>query len=180
MAVAAPARPARTAVRSARFAHLLTAGLVDSFGMTFGWTVFSLLVLDTGGLVAVGVCNAAMLVGVALSAPATAWLSGRLDTRRLLRVASGTEAVLRVASFLLLLSGASLAVLAAVIAVMYAAGLAAYAGMRAEVSAASRPGRHGATMTSFVVAIMAAEAAGVTCAALLPGQPPGTAGGVLA
>ena len=82
MAVAAPARPARTAVRSARFAHLLTAGLVDSFGMTFGWTVFSLLVLDTGGLVAVGVCNAAMLVGVALSAPATAWLSGRLDTRR--------------------------------------------------------------------------------------------------
>jgi cupredoxin-like protein len=180
MAVAAPARPARTAVRSARFAHLLTAGLVDSFGMTFGWTVFSLLVLDTGGLVAVGVCNAAMLVGVALSAPATAWLSGRLDTRRLLRVASGTEAVLRVASFLLLLSGASLAVLAAVIAVMYAAGLAAYAGMRAEVSAASRPGRHGATMTSFVVAIMAAEAAGVTCAALLPGQPPGTAGGMLA
>jgi Cupredoxin-like domain len=180
MAVAAPARPARTAVRSARLAHLLTAGLVDSFGMTFGWTVFSLLVLDTGGLVAVGVCNAAMLVGVALSAPATAWLSGRLDTRRLLRVASGTEAVLRVASFLLLLSGASLTVLAAVIAVMYAAGLAAYAGMRAEVSAASRPGRHAATMTSFVVAIMAAEAAGVTCAALLPGEPPGTAGGMLA
>jgi hypothetical protein len=72
-----------------------------------------------------------------------------------------------------------MAVLAAVIAVMYAAGLAAYAGMRAEVSAASRPGRDGATMTLFVVAVMAAEAAGVAGAALLPGGSPDAGGGVL-
>ena len=179
MAVAARARPARTPVRSARFAFLLTVGLVDSFGMTFGWTVFSLLVLQRGGLVAVGACSAAMLVGVALSAPVTAWLSRRLDTARLLRLTSTVEALLRVASFLLLLAGVPMALLAAVIIVMYAAGLAAYAGMRAEVSAASQPGRGGATMTSFVVGVMAAEAAGVACAALLPGDPFGE-GGLLA
>jgi plastocyanin len=176
MAVAARARPAPAPVRSTRFAHLLTAGLIDSFGMTFGWTVFSLLVRETGGLVALGVCNAAMLVGVALSAPATAWLSPRLDTGRLLRCTTAVEAVLRVASFLLLLAGAPTTVLAPVIALMYAAGLATYAGMRAEVSVASQPGRGGATMTLFVVAIMTAEAAGVASAALLPGGSSGIAG----
>jgi plastocyanin len=177
MAVAVQARPAaRPRARSHRFTRLLVVGLIDSFGMTFGWTVFCLLLLEAGGLVAVGVCNAAMLVGVALSAPVTAWLSGRLTIARLLRWASSVEALLRVASFLLLLAGAPVAVLAAVIAVMYTAGLAAYACMRAEVSAASRAGREGATMTLFVVAVMAAEAAGVACAALLPGDPPGAAG----
>jgi plastocyanin len=174
VAVAARARPARTPVRSARLAHLLTAGLVDSFGMTFGWTVFSLLLLRRGGLVAVGVCNAAMLVGVALSAPATAWLSRRLDTRGLLRSTSAVEALLRVGSFLLLLAGFPVAVLAVVAMVMYAAGLAGYAGMRAEVSVASHPGRGGATMTLFVVGVMAAEAAGVAGAALLAGDPLGS------
>jgi len=180
MAVVAPVRPAQTRARPDRFARLLAAGLIDSFGMTLGWTVFSLLVLETGGLVHLGVCNAAMLVGVALSAPLTVWLSSRMDAARLLRGTTAVEAGLRVASFLLLLAGASVAVLAAVITLMYTAGLAAYAGMRAEVSAASRAGREGATMTLFVVALMAAEAAGVACAALLPGDPPGATGGLLA
>jgi plastocyanin len=180
MAVAARARPARTPVRSARLAHLLTAGLIDSFGMTFGWTVFSLLLLRRGGLVAVGVCNAAMLVGVALSAPVTTWLSRRLDTRGLLRSTSAVEALLRVGSFLLLLAGVPVMALAVVATVMYAAGLAGYAGMRAEVSVASHPGRGGTTMTLFVVGIMAAEAAGVAGAALLPGDPLGNGGWPLA
>ena len=43
-----PARTARAPDRSARFAQLLAAGLTDSFGMTLGWTVFSLLVLERG------------------------------------------------------------------------------------------------------------------------------------
>jgi plastocyanin len=180
MAVAARAGPARTPVRSARLARLLTAGLVDSFGMTFGWTVFSLLLLRRGGLVAVGVANAAMLVGVALSAPVTAWLSRRLDAGQLLRSTAAVEALLRVASFLLLLAGAPVVALTAVIVVMYAAGLAAYAGMRAEVSVASEPGRGGATMTLFVVGVMAAEAAGVAGAALLGGDPLGIGGWPLA
>jgi plastocyanin len=174
----APERPAPH--RPGRFARLLAAGLVDSFGMTLGWTVFSLLVLDTEGLAGLGVCNAAMLVGVALSAPATAWLAPRMEVAWLLRSMAATEAVLRVASFALLLAGTPLPLLAVVVAVMYAAGLAAYAGMRAEARAASRPGRAAATMTLFVVAVMGVEAAGVATAALLPGDPPGSADGLLA
>ncbi len=175
----APPRHARPPVRSARLGQLLAAGLIDSFGMTLGWTVFSLLVLEANGLAGLGACNAAMLVGVALAAPATAWLSPRLGAGALLRATSAVEAVLRVVSFGLLLAGAPVAVLAVVVVVMYAAGLAGYAGMRAEVSAASPPDRAAATMTRFVVAILAVEAAGVASAALLPGEPPGTAEGLL-
>jgi Cupredoxin-like domain len=174
-----PARTARAPDRSARFAQLLAAGLTDSFGMTLGWTVFSLLVLDREGLTGLGVVNAAMLVGVALSAPATAWLAPRMEVAWLLRTTAAVEAALRVASFVLLLAGTPLPALAALIAVMYAAGLVAYAGMRAEVSAASRPGRAVPTMTLFVVAVMAVEAAGVATAALLPGDPPGSGEGLL-
>jgi hypothetical protein len=178
-ATASAAWAAGAPVRAGRLVRLVAAGLVDSFGMTLGWTVFGLLVLRAHGLTGFGACSAAMLVGVALSAPATAWLSPRLDARGLLRCTSAVEAVLRVASFALLLAGAPVAVLAAAVVVMYVAGLTGYAGMRAEVSAASRPGRAAATMTLFVVAILAVEAAGVASAALLPGEPPGTAGGLL-
>jgi plastocyanin len=171
VAVLAPTLPAPAAAttRSRRIGWLLAVGLLDSFGMTLGWTVFSLLVLQAGGLAVLGVCNAAMLVGVAASAPASGWLSRRLDGRRLLRLTAAVEASLRVASFALLLAGAPLPVLLAVIVVTYTAGLTGYAAMRAEVSAVSRPGRAGATMTLFVVAVSAVEAAGVASAALLPG-----------
>jgi hypothetical protein len=170
---------ARARARSARLATLVTVGLIDSFGMTLGWTVFSLLVLRAHGLAGLGTCSAAMLVGVALSAPATAWLSPRLGAGALLRVTSTVEGLLRVASFVLLLGGAPVAGLAAVVVVMFTAGLSGYAGMRAEVSAASRPDRAAATMTLFVVAILAVEAAGIASAALLPGEPPGTGGELL-
>src|SRR5262245_58304976 len=159
-------------MRSARFRRLLTAGLIDSFGMTFGWTVFCLHVLKTAGLAGVGACNAAMLVGWALSAPVTAWLSPRMGAAALLRGTSAVEGALRAGSFALLLAGAPVAALATVIVVMYTAGLTAYAGMRAEVSACSRPGR-AATMTLFVVAVLAVDAGGVATAALLPGEPDG-------
>ena len=81
-----------------RLRHLIAAALVDSFGLSLGWTVFSLQVVRTHGLAGLGMCTAAMLVGVALSAPATARLSWRLDGRALLRVTAATEAVLRVAT----------------------------------------------------------------------------------
>ena len=170
---------AKAPARSARLATLVTVGLIDSFGMTLGWTVFSLLVLRAHGLAGLGTCSAAMLVGVALSAPATAWLSPRMGAGALLRVTSTVEGLLRVASFVLLLGGAPVAGLAAVVVVMFTAGLSGYAGMRAEVSAASRPDRAGATMTLFVVAILAVEATGIASAALLPGEPPGTGGELL-
>jgi hypothetical protein len=177
VAVLAPTLPAPAAAppaRPRRLGWLLAVGLLDSFGMTLGWTVFSLLVLQAGGLAVLGVCNAAMLVGVAASAPASGWLSRLLDGRRLLRLTVAVEASLRVASFALLLAGAPLPALLAVIVVMYTAGLTGYAAMRAEVSAVSRPERAGATMTLFVVAVSAVEAAGVASAALLPGTTGGT------
>ncbi|HEY2959333.1 MAG TPA: cupredoxin domain-containing protein [Actinomycetota bacterium] len=164
----------------ARLGGLLATGLLDSFGMTLGWTVFSLLVLRRHGLAGLGACSAAMLVGVALSAPLTAWLSHRLGAGTLLRGTSAAEAALRVLGFALLLSGATVGVLAAVVVAAYAAGLSCYAGMRAEVSAASPPERRAAAMTLFVTAILAVEALGVAGAALLPGEPPGTAAGWLA
>jgi len=100
-----------------RLRRLIGAALVDSFGLSLGWTVFSLQVVRTHGLAGLGLCNAAMLVGVALSAPAAARLSGRLDGRTLLRVTAVTEAVLRVGTFLLLLAGAPLAPVALAVAV---------------------------------------------------------------
>jgi hypothetical protein len=177
--------PASPPVRSARFVQLLAAGLIDSFGLMFGWTIFSLLILETHGLAGLGACNAAMLVGVALSAPATAWLSRRLDGMALLVSTSSVEAVLRVSSFALLLAGAPVVVLVAVVVVMNVAGYTTHAGMRAEVSMAGRPGQvpseeQAATaMTTYVVALKAVDAAGMAMAALLAGDPPGTAGGLL-
>src|SRR5919201_5018848 len=76
----------------ARLDQLLLTGLLDSFGMTLGWTVFSLLALRANGLAGLGAYSAAMLVGVTLSAPVTAWLSPRLGNGALLRLTSDVEA----------------------------------------------------------------------------------------
>ena len=69
-----------------RLRRLIATALVDSFGLSLGWTVFSLHVVRGHGLTGLGLCNAAMLVGVAMSAPVAARLSTRLDGRALLRV----------------------------------------------------------------------------------------------
>jgi hypothetical protein len=159
-----------------RLRRLIGAALVDSFGLSLGWTVFSLQVVRTHGLAGLGLCNAAMLVGVALSAPAAARLSGRLDGRTLLRVTAVTEAVLRVGTFLLLLAGAPLAPVALAVAVSNIVAWTGYAGMRAEVAAADP---RGAAMTWYMVAVAAIEAAGIATAALLPTGPDGMAGGGL-
>ena len=89
-----------------RLRRLIATALVDSFGLSLGWTVFSLHVVRGHGLAGLGLCSAAMLVGVALSAPVAARLSARLDGRALLRVTCVTESVLRVGTFTLLLAGA--------------------------------------------------------------------------
>jgi len=64
-----------------RLRRLIGTALVDSFGLSLGWTVFSLYVVGRHGLAGLGLCNAAMPVGVALSAPvaagsASAWTAG--------------------------------------------------------------------------------------------------------
>jgi hypothetical protein len=159
-----------------RLRRLIAAALVDSFGLSLGWTVFSLEVVRAHGLAGLGLTNAAMLVGVALSAPAAARLSGRLDGRTLLRATAVTEAALRVGTFALLVAGAPLAVVAVAVAASNVVAWTGYAGMRAEVAAADP---RGAAMTWYMVAVAAIEAAGTATAALLPAGPDGRVGGGL-
>jgi hypothetical protein len=148
-----------------RLRRLIATALVDSFGLSLGWTVFSLHVTRGHGLAGLGLCNAAMLVGVALSAPAAARLSTRLDGRALLRATAAAEAVLRVGTFALLLAGAPLAAVAVAVAASNVVAWTGYAGMRAEVAAADP---RGAAMTWYMVAVAAIEAAGTATAAMLP------------
>jgi hypothetical protein len=153
-----------------RLRRLIATALVDSFGLSLGWTVFSLHVTRGHGLAGLGLCNAAMLCGVALSAPAAARLSTRLDGRALLRVTAVTEAALRVGTFVLLLAGTPLPVVAVAVAASNVVAWTGYAGMRAEVAAADP---RGVAMTWYMVAVAAIEAAGTATAALLPRGPDG-------
>ena len=160
-----------------RLRRLIATALVDSFGLSLGWTVFSLHVVRGHGLAGLGLCNAAMLVGVAMSAPVAARLSTRLDGRALLRVTCATESVLRVATFALLLARAPLLLVAVAVAASNVVAWTGYAGMRAEVAAADP---RGAAMTWYMVAVAAIEAAGTATAALLPTGPTGlVTGGLL-
>ena len=159
-----------------RLRRLIATALVDSFGLSLGWTVFSLHVTRGHGLAGLGLCNAAMLCGVALSAPAAARLSTRLDGRALLRVTAVTEAALRVGTFVLLLAGTPLPVVAVAVAASNVVAWTGYAGMRAEVAAADP---RGSAMTWYMVAVAAIEAAGTATAALLPTGPGGQVSGGL-
>jgi MFS family permease len=160
-----------------RLRRLIATALVDSFGLSLGWTVFSLHVVRGHGLAGLGLCNAAMLVGVALSAPVASRLASRLDGRALLRVTCVTESVLRVGTFALLLTGAPLLLVAVAVAASNVVAWTGYAGMRAEVAAADP---RGAAMTWYMVAVAAIEAAGTATAALLPTGPGGlVTGGLL-
>src|SRR4051795_5490915 len=148
-----------------RLLHLMAAGLVDSFCLSLAWTVVLLELTRQHGLLAAGVCSTAMLVGVALSAPAATWMSQRLDGRRLLRSAGGVEALLRVGVIAMLAAGAPVWMLAACVASMNVVAWTGYAGMRAEVAAVS-DGAKGITWYGTVVA--AVEAVGVAAGALVP------------
>lgn len=159
-----------------RLHALVAAGLIDSFGLALGWTVFNLYAVTSQGLAAVGVYNAAMLVGVALSAPATAFLSSRLDGRRLLQATAVAEAALRIGTFGLLLQGAPIALVAAAVGITNVLAWTGYAGMRAEVAAVDR---RAAAMTWYVVSIASIEAAGAAVGALLPVGAGGTVTGAL-
>jgi len=159
-----------------RLRRLIATALVDSFGLSLGWTVFSLQVVRDHGLAGLGLCNAAMLCGVALSAPVAARLSTHLDGRALLRVTAATEAGLRIGTFVLLLAGAPLAAVAVAVAASNVVAWTGYAGMRAEVAAADP---RGAAMTWYMVAVAAIEAAGTATAALLPTGPGGLVSGGL-
>jgi hypothetical protein len=152
-------------VRRSRLVALIGAGLVDSLCLSVAWTLLVLQVAEVHGLGAVGLCSAAMLVGVALAAPVAGRMARLLDGRRLLRAAAAVEAVLRVSVVLLVVQDAPVWILASAVAAMNVVAFTGYAGMRAEVAAA-RPGATALTWYGTVVA--AVEAGGVMLAALLP------------
>lgn len=167
-----PARPSRHRSvspggrrRAGRLRELMVSGLVDSFGLALGWTIFNLVAVDRGGLVMAGLFNAAMLIGVVLSAPVTGRLARHLHGRTLLQLAGGTEGVLRVATLAALIAGYDGRLIAAGIVLMHVAAYAGFAAMRAEVAAVdARP----QAMTRYALSIAAVEAAGAGVAALLP------------
>ena len=89
-----------------RIVQLMLAGLIDSLCLSFAWTVLMLQIVADYGLGAAGLTSAAMLVGIALSAPAASRLARLLDGRRLLRFAASAEALMRMAVFALLATSA--------------------------------------------------------------------------
>jgi hypothetical protein len=151
--------------RAGRLRELLVAGLVDSFGLALGWTLFTLLAVQVGGLADAALYNAAMLIGLVLSAPVTTWLANRWPGRLLVRGAALLEALLRVGTMVALLLGWAAPLIAAGVMVMYLVAWVGYAGMRAEVAAVDGRDR---AMTGYALSIAAVEAGGAGLAALLP------------
>jgi hypothetical protein len=143
----------------------MSAGCVDSFGLSFGWTAFNLIAVYRYGLVATAVLNACMFLGVALSAPATAWLTARLGGRGVLQSTAFVEVGLRTLTFVLLVLGAPISLLALLVAIMNVAAWCGYAGMRAEIAAAAGDVD---AMTKYSTVVIGTEAVGALAAALLP------------
>ncbi len=150
----------------ARLAGIVGAGVVDSLGLSVAWTVLLLHVTRVHGLAAAGACSAALLVGVALSAPVAGWASRRLDGRTLLRTATALEVLARVGTFVALVTGAPLWVVASCVVGLSVTGWTGYAGMRAEVAAATTT--LPAALTWYGTLVAAVEAVGVALASLLP------------
>jgi MFS family permease len=151
--------------RAGRLRELVVAGVVDSFGMALGWTILVLLAVSRGGLAEAALYNAAMLVGVVISAPVTGWLARRFAGRTLLRGAAGAEIMLRVGALAGLIAGLPSWLIALLVVAMHVAAWVGFAAMRAEVAAVdSRP----RSMTRYALAIAAVEAAGTGLGALLP------------
>ena len=162
--------------RADRLRGLFAAGISDSFGMALGWTVVVLVATDRGGMAEAALYNAAMLVGVVLSAPTCGWLTRRLAGRSLLQLSATTEMLLRVAVLVGLAVGVPTWLNAAVIVMMNVAGWVSFAGMRAEVTVVDTSPR---SITRFAVCIAGVEAGGTALAALLPSPGSGSMGGWL-
>jgi hypothetical protein len=147
-----------------RLRGLRAAGLIDSSGLAFGWTVFTLAVTVRQGLSAAAAYQAAMLIGVALSAPFTRWVTSRLGGRELLRGLAMCEAVCRASCLILLLVGTPSPLLAAVVIVMNVFAWTGYAAMRAEVNAVETGS---VSLTRYALSIAGSEALAAAVAACL-------------
>jgi len=143
----------------------MVAGAIDSVGLAFGWAVFNLIAVYKHGLAVTGLLNAAMFVGVALSAPVAARLTSRLDGRRVLRVTAATEGLLRVATLALLYVNAPLVLLLVLVLVMNIAAWIGFAAMRVEVAAVED---RTSGMTHYLALTLGLEAVGTSFAGFLP------------
>lgn len=150
---------------NSRARHLMVAGAIDSVGLAFGLAVFNLVAVYKHGLAVTGLLNAAMFVGVALSAPVAARLTARLDGRRVLRGTGSVEAALRVATIVLLYVGAPLVLLLFLVMAMNIVAWIGYAAMRVEV--ATEEART-TGMTHYLALTLGLEAVGASLAAFLP------------
>jgi hypothetical protein len=154
-------------MRSLPLRKMLAAGITDSTGLAFGWTVFLLVVTDRGGLDAAAVQSAAMLTGVALSAPFSAWLSSKLSASILLRALAVAEGCCRLGIFVLLWVAVDTRLIAPLVVVMNVLAWCAFAAMRAQVSKAEPAADRGRSLTWYAVAIAASEALAAAAASLL-------------
>jgi hypothetical protein len=169
---------------------VLSAGVVDSVGLAFGWTVFLLAVTERDGYAAATAQYAAGLVGVAVSGLVSARLARRLSPRDLLRVLAVAEGICRVGVFGLFWLNAPAAVLAALVAVMNVLAWSAFAAMRTEMSRAQDEGAAGGggvrggvrggdggagrLLTLYAVAILSSEALATGLASVVLSAAPPT------
>lgn len=148
-----------------RVRDLTLAGATDSVGLAVGWTVFNLLAVYRHGLAVTGLLNAAMLCGVALSAPVAGWVTQRLSGRHTLQVTAAVECLLRAGTLALLYWDFPVPLLTVMVLASHVVAWTGYAAMRAEIAAA---GRHESAMTTYVAVIVTAEAVGASIGAVLP------------
>jgi hypothetical protein len=160
---------------------VLSAGVTDSVGLAFGWTVFLLAVTERDGFAVASHLTAAALAGVALSGPVSARLTARLSPRDLLRGLAVAEGVCRVGVFGLFWLQAPVAVTALVVVLLNVLAWSAFAAMRTEVSRAQGTGDGsgaggpaGRLLTLYAVAILASEALAAGGASLLLDSAPPT------
>lgn len=148
-----------------RLRRLMLAGWIDSWVLSFAWTLILLEVVERDGLRGAGLAGAAMLVGTAMSAPVASQLSSWLGGRQLLRTAAAVEACLRIGVFALLVLDAGTWPLTVCIVAMNVSAWTGYAGMRAEVASVA-PGPR--ALTRYGTGVAAVEALGAAAAVLVP------------
>jgi hypothetical protein len=147
--------------------------VVDSTGLALGWTVFLLAVTEHDGVKAAALQASAMLVGVALSAPFSAWIAPLVSPRTLLRALALAEGACRLALVVLFLANVHPWLLALVVAVMNVLAWSGFAAMRSETARAEGTGS-GRSLTRYAVAVAASEAVAAAAASLLVGGRPTT------
>ena len=164
---------------SLRLDQVLISGVIESTGLAFGWTIILLVVAERGGLGSASLMSAAMLSGIAVSAPLSAWLSARFAPRDLLRILAVAEGACRLAVFGLLWRHADTQLMALVVIGMTALAWSGFAAMRTEVSRVEvSEVEHGIDsgryFTWFAVAMASSEVLAAGAAAFLLDHSPST------